>query len=393
MKTNNNKLTAFPMEVKIIPTQSEQIIDQASVPKSKPDFKTKEEKQQHLATLAEDTRRRPKRSAIDIYYIGLNLLEAQNITEHDEFIAWLRQEFGMGKTSAYKFIYVAKAFKSKIPILGNLINNITLTALYKLAAPSTPEAARDEAIDILKAGEVLKPDVVKNLIKKYRIPKTVKKEQYKASLNSPQRYTNQLEASVLPKTKVGHIEQTTSNFMPLSSTPQQDELQKLTTERDTYKVQLEALQIKNEELKLYLGKFCLELTVLQTDAEILKFTDPKLVFQSDPQMSQVFSFIEANFHQPITLLHVAQAIGYSRAYLTSLVRCRTGKTVQNWIIWRRMKAACFLLLETSEGVEEIAAKVGYQCAVNFFRQFRQHYGTTPHAWRIKNRTLHTRTLA
>ncbi|MBX9258487.1 response regulator [Desmonostoc muscorum CCALA 125] len=127
-------------------------------------------------------------------------------------------------------------------------------------------------------------------------------------------------------------------------------------------------------------------------AEILKFTDPKLVFHSDPQMSQVFCFIEANFHQPITLLDVAQAVGYSRAYLTSLVRRRTGQTVQNWIIWRRMKAACSLLLETSEGVEEIAAQVGYQCPVNFFRQFRQHYGTTPHAWRIKNRTLHAHNM-
>ncbi len=31
--------------------------------------------------------------------------------------------------------------------------------------------------------------------------------------------------------------------MPISFTPQQDEVQKLITERDSYKVQLEAIQI------------------------------------------------------------------------------------------------------------------------------------------------------
>ena len=105
------------------------------------------------------------------------------------------------------------------------------------------------------------------------------------------------------------------------------------------------------------------------------------IFPSDSQLSEVFRFIEANYHQPITLSDVAQEVGYSPSYLTKLVRRQTGQTVQSWIIKRRMIAACYLLLETSEKVEEIATKVGYQCAVHFFRQFRQHQGTTPQAWR------------
>ena len=105
------------------------------------------------------------------------------------------------------------------------------------------------------------------------------------------------------------------------------------------------------------------------------------IFPSDSHLSEVFNFIEANYHQPITLSDVAVAVGYSPAYLTKLVRRQTGKTVQRWIIQRRMAAACYLLLETPEKVEEIAARVGYQCAVHFFRQFRQYQGTTPQAWR------------
>lgn len=264
MNISNHESTALPIEIKVIPTQSEKIIDQPSVPKSNSDFESQEEKQQRLAILAEDTRRRLKRSAMDIYCIGVNLLEAQKITEHGEFLPWLRQEFGMGKTSAYEFIHVARAFESKIPIIGNLINGITPTALYKLAAPSTSEAARDEAINILKAGEVVDPDVAKNLIKKYRNPKTVKEQQQKASSVSQQTDTNQVETLVLPKAEVGNIEQTTTNHLPLSSQLQQDELQKLVAERDTYKAQLEALQIMNQKLKLDVAKLRSELTLLET---------------------------------------------------------------------------------------------------------------------------------
>ena len=117
------------------------------------------------------------------------------------------------------------------------------------------------------------------------------------------------------------------------------------------------------------------------EAETTKPAAPKSIFPSDPQLSEVFRFIEANYHRSITLSDVAVAVGYSSTYLTNLVRRQTGQTVQSWIISRRMAAARSLLLETDEKVEEIAQAVGYQSAVHFFRQFRQHHGTTPQAWR------------
>jgi YesN/AraC family two-component response regulator len=113
---------------------------------------------------------------------------------------------------------------------------------------------------------------------------------------------------------------------------------------------------------------------------------PQSIFPSHPQLSEVFRFIEDNYYRPITLSDVAVAVGYSSAYLTNLVRRQTGQTVQNWIIERRMAAARLLLLETDRKVEEIATKVGYHCAVHFFRQFRQHHGTTPQAWRNTGRS-------
>ena len=118
----------------------------------------------------------------------------------------------------------------------------------------------------------------------------------------------------------------------------------------------------------------------------------KSIFPSDPQWRKVFEFIEANYHQSITLNDVALEVGYSPTYLTNLVRIQTGQTVQKWIILRRMIAARSLLLETDEKVEDIAMKVGYNCAVHFFRQFRQHHGTTPQVWRKSHKKYHNKKL-
>ncbi|WP_338017084.1 DNA-binding response regulator [Myxacorys almedinensis] len=112
-------------------------------------------------------------------------------------------------------------------------------------------------------------------------------------------------------------------------------------------------------------------------------TPPSL--PTTPPLSEVFRFIEANYHRAIALRDVAQAVDYSPAYLTNLMSRQTGKTVQRWIIERRMTAARSLLLETDELVEQIAAQVGYQHSVHFFRQFRQFHNTTPQAWRSAHR--------
>jgi YesN/AraC family two-component response regulator len=107
----------------------------------------------------------------------------------------------------------------------------------------------------------------------------------------------------------------------------------------------------------------------------------KSIFPKAPELQEVFKFIEANYHQPITLCDVAQAVGYSPAYLTNRVGSQTGHTVNRWIVERRMVAARSLLQSTDQSVEQIANALGYQNTCHFSRQFRQHHGAPPQAWR------------
>ena len=127
---------------------------------------------------------------------------------------------------------------------------------------------------------------------------------------------------------------------------------------------------------------------LSTTEESNKLNTPPSIFPSSDRLCKVFEFIELNYRQNIRLKEVAQAVGYSSSYLTDLVRRITGKTVNNWIVERRIVEARTLLLETDYSVNQIALDVGYQNINHFYCQFRNYHQTTPQNWRKKQRFTH-----
>lgn len=108
------------------------------------------------------------------------------------------------------------------------------------------------------------------------------------------------------------------------------------------------------------------------------------IFPNCDQLAAVFRFIETHYKQPINLSDVAQAAGYSPAYLTNLVQEKTGQTIKRWIIERRMAQARTLLINTTQPIRRIAEASGYTDAGYFSRQFRQIHGTSPQIWRQKS---------
>jgi AraC-like DNA-binding protein len=123
---------------------------------------------------------------------------------------------------------------------------------------------------------------------------------------------------------------------------------------------------------------CICLLIHQIELTIVK---PASILPDIPQLETVFRFIEENYDRSISLKDVALATGYCPSYLTDLVRRSSGHTVNHWIIKRRIALACNLLQETNNTVNQISEATGYQNEGHFFRQFRQHCGMTPLAWR------------
>lgn len=107
--------------------------------------------------------------------------------------------------------------------------------------------------------------------------------------------------------------------------------------------------------------------------------------RDEPLLADVFGFIEAHYHERISMRDVASAVGMSPAHLTTTVRRKTGRTVQEWIAERRMAQARRLLVQTDLTVAEIGRRVGYPDPVYFARSFRRAHDTTPLRWRRAGR--------
>jgi AraC family transcriptional activator of pobA len=111
----------------------------------------------------------------------------------------------------------------------------------------------------------------------------------------------------------------------------------------------------------------------------------ELRLSDEPVLAAVFGFIEERYRDRISLSDVASAVGLSPGHLTTVVRRKTGRPVQEWIIERRMAAARRLLVETDLSVEAVARTVGYQDPSYFARHYKRTHGTTPLGWRRAGR--------
>jgi ParB-like chromosome segregation protein Spo0J len=117
-----------------------------------------------LVQNAEVIRALGKRVVGDIIEIGRRLSESKKLCGHGNWSPWLSREFGWGDDTALRYMQVAELAKSR-----NLRNlSLPISGLYLLAAPSTPEEARQEVVERAENGEVLSVKDVRKLIEEAR---------------------------------------------------------------------------------------------------------------------------------------------------------------------------------------------------------------------------------
>ncbi|GHH28675.1 helix-turn-helix transcriptional regulator [Lentzea cavernae] len=110
---------------------------------------------------------------------------------------------------------------------------------------------------------------------------------------------------------------------------------------------------------------------------------------AEPLLAEVFDVIERRYAEPLSLREVAAAVSISPGHLTSTVRRRTGRTVQEWITERRMVQARRLLAVTDLPVGDVGRQVGITDAGYFARTFGKVHGMSPTRWRASGH-LNTR---
>lgn len=79
----------------------------------------------------------------------------------------------------------------------------------------------------------------------------------------------------------------------------------------------------------------------------------------------------------VTLKDISKHFSYHPNYISTLLRREIGKSFSEILLEQRMERAVVLLKGTNLSVEEIAAMLGYSNSSNFYKAFREYYGSSP----------------
>lgn len=106
-----------------------------------------------------------KRTAESIVAIGQRLIEIKQKLGHGQFGDWLEAEFEWSEGTARRFMSVAR----NLPELDHG-DRFEARALYLLASPSTPQGARQEALELASAGESITYTAAQAIKQKHTLP-------------------------------------------------------------------------------------------------------------------------------------------------------------------------------------------------------------------------------
>ena len=112
--------------------------------------------------------------------IGERLLQVKDLLPHGQFQDWVEQEFGIDRRMAQNYMAVATRFGHSKRFAGKneIISFFSPTAMYLLAAPSTPQEAVEAAISETKeTGQRLKVKRIKEIVAEYTKMDTEDSEQ------------------------------------------------------------------------------------------------------------------------------------------------------------------------------------------------------------------------
>lgn len=95
----------------------------------------------------------------------------------------------------------------------------------------------------------------------------------------------------------------------------------------------------------------------------------------------VIRVIYEQFGEPLTVAELARLVNYSRFHFSREFQRATGVTPGRFLAAVRMQEAKRLLLTSSLGVAEVAARVGYSSVGTFSAKFKNTVGLSPSAYR------------
>jgi hypothetical protein len=121
------------------------------------------EQRAEIQKLTIEIRDNLRQTIATIWQIGEKLAAVRSQIDLWQFTAWLKAEFDWSRSTAYNFMSVYQAFPDLSHLTVGRVD-ITISALYLLAASSTPPEIRSHFLELANAGEPISRKAVRKFI-------------------------------------------------------------------------------------------------------------------------------------------------------------------------------------------------------------------------------------
>ena len=139
--------------------------------------------------------------------------------------------------------------------------------------------------------------------------------------------------------------------------------------------------IDEQELSAALSAMAIQAGQKQPSA-LLKEEKEYANESTDGLAQRALSYIQRHFSDPISLTSVAEEIGVSPAYLSTVFHREIGTSYSRMLLKIRMEEAARQLTQTNQKVQQIAQNVGFFSAKHFAHVFRAYYHCSPVEFRL-----------
>jgi AraC-like DNA-binding protein len=130
-----------------------------------------------------------------------------------------------------------------------------------------------------------------------------------------------------------------------------------------------------------LPDYALSLLAMEISQEFIESHFQKKNRDLNPKMEKVIEWIRVNYNLRVNMQEIARIFFYNPDYLSTAFRRYTGYPLMKYIAMARIANAKKLLLNTSDGIKEIAYKVGFDDEKAFMKRFKQLEDVSPTTYR------------
>jgi AraC-like DNA-binding protein len=122
------------------------------------------------------------------------------------------------------------------------------------------------------------------------------------------------------------------------------------------------------------------------------FNNTETISYNSRRVKTVMEYLNKNFHKEVSLGEAARLAAMSEVAFSRFFKMRTGKTFVDTLNEVRLGHASRMLIETTQSVNEVAFRCGFNNLSNFNRIFKKKKNCTPKEFRLAYNSSGVRTF-